>query len=43
MSPTRDHSRVQGAFLIAIEQWMRLSGQAGEVGPEWRFRLGTSG
>jgi len=43
MSPTRDHSRVQGAFLIAIEQWMRLSGQAGEVGPEWRFRLAPPG
>ena len=43
MSPTRDHSRVQGAFLIAIEQWMKASGHAGEVGPEWRFRLAPPG
>jgi len=43
MGPTRDHSRVQGAFLIAIEWWMNASGHAGEVGPEWRFRLAPPG
>jgi len=43
MSRSRDHSRVQGAFLIAIEQWMRASGHAGEAGPEWRFRLAPPG
>ena len=40
MSPTRDHSRVQLAFGIALSAW---ANGRGEVGTEWRFRLGVSG
>jgi len=43
MSPTRDHSRVQFSIALAIDAWMSASGQAGEVGPEWRFRLAPPG
>lgn len=40
VSPKRDHSRVQGQFLVALTAWSR---GRGEVGPEWRFRIAVVG
>jgi Uma2 family endonuclease len=40
VSPKRDHSRVQGQFLLALSEWSR---GRGEVGPEWRFRIAVAG
>ena len=36
VSPTRDHSRVQGELGAALLAWAR---GRGEAGPEWRFRV----
>ena len=38
--PKRDHSRVQGQFLVALSGWGR---GRGEVGPEWSFRIAVTG
>lgn len=43
VSPTRDHSRVQGALVVALDAWNRASSEPGEIGPEWRFRLAPAG
>jgi Uma2 family endonuclease len=40
MSPTRHHSRLQGALYRALDDWGALTG---EVGTEWRFRLAPPG
>ena len=40
VSPKRDHSRVQGQFLVALIGWSR---GRGEVAPEWRFRIAVPG
>lgn len=40
MSPTRKYSRLQAAFMRALEDW---AGNRGEVGPEWRFRASAPG
>jgi Uma2 family endonuclease len=40
VSPTRTHSRLQSAFLLAIDAWGADRGQAG---PEWRFRASPPG
>jgi Uma2 family endonuclease len=40
MSPTRDHSRVQTQFTIALSAW---ADGRGEVGTEWRFRIAVPG
>jgi Uma2 family endonuclease len=40
MSPTRDHSRVQTQFAIALSSW---ADGRGEVGTEWRFRIAVPG
>lgn len=38
MSPTRHHSRLQSALLIALSAWAEDHGE-GEIGIEWRFRI----
>jgi len=40
VSPQRDHSRLQGALAIQLDQW---AAERGEVGPEWRFRVAPPG
>lgn len=40
MSPTRDHSRLQMKFAVALDAW---SPGRGEVGTEWRFRIAPPG
>ncbi len=40
VSPTRDHSRLQGELTLALTTWSR---GRGEVGPEWRFRIEPPG
>jgi Uma2 family endonuclease len=40
VSPTRNHARLQSKFTIALDAW--ASGR-GEVGTEWRFRIGEPG
>lgn len=40
MSPTRDHSRLQTELASALNAWSR---GRGEVGTEWRFRIGPPG
>lgn len=40
VSPTRDHSRMQGQLLFALVPW---AVGRGEVGPEWRFRVQPPG
>jgi len=40
VSPTRDHSRVQGELGALLTAWSR---GRGEVGPEWRFRIAVPG
>jgi Uma2 family endonuclease len=40
VSPTRSHSKLQAAFLRALEDW---AGGRGDVGAEWRFRASPPG
>jgi Uma2 family endonuclease len=40
VSPTRDHSRLQTELASALNEWSR---GRGEVGTEWRFRIGPPG
>jgi Uma2 family endonuclease len=40
VSPQRDHSRLQGALIERLGPWARAGG---ELGPEWRFRVGAPG
>jgi Uma2 family endonuclease len=40
VSPQRDHSRLQGALTMRLDQW---AAGRGEVGPEWRFRVAPPG
>ena len=40
MSPTWNHSRLQGALIFALIPWAE---QRGQVGPEWRFRPAPPG
>ena len=40
ISPTRDRSRVQTEFAIALNTWAE---GLGEVGTEWRFRIAVPG
>jgi Uma2 family endonuclease len=40
VSPTRDHSRLQMKIATALDLW---SPGRGEVGTEWRFRIGLPG
>lgn len=40
MSPTRDHSLLQGAMTTALSAW---AGGRADVGPEWRFRVAPPG
>jgi Uma2 family endonuclease len=40
VSPTRTHSRLQSAFLIARDRW---AVGRGEAGVEWRFRASPPG
>lgn len=40
VSPTRNHSRIQGQLLYLLLPWAR---GRGEVGPEWRFRVQPPG
>lgn len=40
VSPTRTHSLLQTAVLLALRTW---AGNRGEVGAEWRFRVAPEG
>jgi len=40
VGPQRDHSRLQGALTMRLDQW---AASRGEVGPEWRFRVAPPG
>ena len=40
VSPTRSHSRLQGAIVAALIAW---EPGFGEAGPEWRFRIAPPG
>lgn len=40
VSPTRSHSLLQSAMLMALNAW---AGKRGEVGAEWRFRVTPPG
>jgi Uma2 family endonuclease len=40
VSPQRDHSRLQNAMAMRLDQWAE---GRGEVGPEWRFRPAPPG
>jgi Uma2 family endonuclease len=42
VSPTYDHSVLQGLLTIAFTTWAD-AGAHGRVGPEWRFRVGPPG